>query len=35
MNFFRDNRRVIVAIIVITFIFWMIIPIVFALLKGL
>ena len=35
MNFFREHRRIIVAVIVVTFLFWMIIPIVFALLRGL
>lgn len=34
MNFLREHRRGIVAVIVITFLFWMIIPIVYALLKG-
>ena len=34
MNFFRDKRRIIVGIILLTFIFWTIVPILFALLRG-
>ena len=34
MNFLREHRRIIVAVVVISFLFWMIVPIVYALLRG-
>ena len=34
MEFFRNNRKVIIAVIVITFIFWMIIPVAMIILSA-